>query len=126
MVVVEYLANTTACAFGDLACSLDGAHADVLARDRSTLADIPGGVHRVERHQIARTFPDPLGRCSSAFGRPFANVSGTAADVTAGAAFLGLSMRVRRLRGLRGLRLRVLAKGVLAAQGKGEGEKRDG
>jgi hypothetical protein len=119
MVMVEDPANDAACSLGDLAGSLDGSNADILAGDRCTLADVAGGVDWVERDQIARTFSDTLGRCSGAFGGPFANVSGAAADVTAGAAFLGLGMRV-------GLGLSVLAKGVRAAEGKGEGENRDG
>jgi hypothetical protein len=115
MVMVEYPANTPTCAFGNFACSLGGTNADVLAGDGCTLSDIAGGVEGVEGNEIARTFPDTLGRCSGAFGGPFANVSGAAANVTAGAALLGLGGRLGCFSGLRWLGgLSVLGRGVLA------------
>jgi hypothetical protein len=120
MVMVEDLAHTAACAFGDFAGSLDGAHADVLARDGCAFSNIAGGVERVKRNQIARTFADTFGRGSSAFGCALANVSGTAANVTAGAALLRLGLRLGCWSGLR-----VLAKGVGAAEGKAQPEKRE-
>jgi hypothetical protein len=119
MVMVEYPANPPACAFGNLACSLGSANADVLARDGCTFSNIAGRVERVQRNQIARTFPHTLGRCSSALGSPFANVSGAAAHVTAGAALLGLGRRLGCFGGRRGLGLSVLARGILAAESKG-------
>jgi hypothetical protein len=120
MVMVEYPAHTTARALGNFACSLGRAHAYVLAGDGCTFSNIAGGVQRVQRNQIARTFPHTLGRCSSAFGSPFANVSGTAADVAARASLLRLSSRLGCFGGLRrGLGISVLGTGVLAAEGKG-------
>jgi hypothetical protein len=119
MVMVEYFANSAAGALGNFAGSLHRTGADVLAGDGRTLSDIAGRVDRVERNQIARTFPNTLGRCASAFGSPSANVSGTAANVTAGAALLGLGLRLRCGSGLRGLGQSVLARGILSAEGKG-------
>jgi hypothetical protein len=113
MVMVEDPADTAACAFGDFAGSLHRAHADILARNGRTLSDIAGSVERVQRHQVARTFSDAFGRGPGAFGGPFANVSGAAANVTAGAALLRLGLRFGCWS-----RLRVLAKGVRAAEGK--------
>lgn len=118
--MVEYPANTPTCALGDFACPLGGTNADVLARDDCTLSDIACRVEGVQSNQIARTFSDTLGRCSSPFGGPFANVSGTAANVTARAALLGLGTRFGCFGGLRWLGLSVLAKGFLAAEGKGQ------
>jgi hypothetical protein len=125
MVMVKYLANPPACAFGDLACSLDGAHADVLAGNGRALSDIASGVDGVERDQIARAFPDSLGGGAGTLGSSFADVSCAAANLAAGAALLGLRMGgmlecVGRLR--RGLGLAVLAGGILAAESAGEGE----
>jgi hypothetical protein len=114
--MVEYLANTPACSLGDFACSLGGADTDVLAGDDCTLSDIAGGVNGVEGDEIARTFPDTLGRCSGALGGAFANVSGAAAD---GAALLGLGGWLGCFSGLGGLRLGVLAGGALDADGEG-------
>lgn len=124
MAMVEYFANPPTCSLGDFACSLGGADTDVLAGDGCTLSDIAGGVDGVEGDEIARTFPDTLGRCSGAFGGTFANVSGAAADVAAGAALLGLGGWLgcfSGLGGLRlgGLRLSILAGGALTAEDEG-------
>ena len=124
MAMVEYLANTPACAFGDFASSLDGANADVLAGNGRTLSDIASGVEGVEGDEVDRAFSSSLGSGAGALGGPFADVSCTAANVATGAALLGLGLRlggrlgcVGRLR--RGLGLAVLAGGVLAADGEG-------
>jgi hypothetical protein len=119
MAMVEYLANTPACSLGNFACSLGGADTDVLAGDDCSFSDIAGGVNGVEGDEIARTFPDTLGRCSGALGGAFANVSGAAADVAAGAALLGLGGWLGCFSGLGGLRLGVLAGGALDADGEG-------
>jgi hypothetical protein len=119
MAMVEYLANPPACSLGDFACSLGCADTDVLAGDDRTLSYIAGGVDRVKGDEIARTFPDTLGRCSGALGSAFANVSGAASDVAAGAALLGLGGWLRCFSGLSGLRLGILAGGALAADGEG-------
>lgn len=115
VMVMEYPANATACALGNFAGSLDGAHPDVLAGDGCTFSDIAGGVEGVERNQIACTFADTLGGCSGSFGGAFANVRGAAANVPARAALLGLGC----CSGLGGLG--VLGRSVAAAEGKGEG-----
>jgi hypothetical protein len=118
--MVEYPADTPACSFGNFAGSLGSANAYVLTGDSCTFSNIAGGVERVQRNQIARTFPDTLGRRTSALGSPFANVSSTAAYVTAGAALLGLGLRLRYFGGLlRRLGLSALAQGVRAAESKG-------
>jgi hypothetical protein len=127
MAMVEYLANAPTCALGYFACSLGGTDANVFAGDDCTLSDIASGVDGVEGDEIASTFPNTLSRCSGTLGGPFADVSGTAADVAAGTALLGLGGRLGcfgRLR--RGLGLGVLAGGVLDADGEGQGEERDG
>jgi hypothetical protein len=122
MMMVEYFANTPTCALG-------GADADVLAGDGCTLADIASGVERVKGDKVARTFPNTLGRRSSALGGSFADVPGAPTDVATGAALLGLPLggRLRRVGRLRqGLSLAVLTGGVLAANGKCECEERAG
>jgi hypothetical protein len=90
MAVVEDFADAATCALGDFACALGGANADVLAGDTCTLADVAGGVEGVEGDEIAGTFADALGCGSCSLGSALADVSGSAADVTAGAAGLGL------------------------------------
>jgi hypothetical protein len=133
MVMVEYPANTPASSLGDFACALGGAHADIFAGDGCTLAHIASGVKRVKGHQVASTFPNPLGCRSSALGGSFANVSRALTDVATGAALLvlrggrrlgGWLRSVGRLR--RGLGLAVLTGGVLAAEDKYECEEPDG
>jgi hypothetical protein len=120
MVMVKYLANPPARAFGDLAGSLNGAHADVLTGNGRALPDIASGVDGVEGDQIARAFPDSLGGGAGTLGSPLADVSRAAANLAAGAALLGLRMGgmlvcAGRLR--RGLGLAVLAGGLMAADG---------
>jgi hypothetical protein len=150
MVMVEYPANTPASSLGDFACALGGAHADIFAGDGCTLAHIASGVKRVKGHQVASTFPNPLGCRSSALGGSFANVSRALTDVATGAALLvlwsgrlpgggrllggrwlwgrwllgGWLRRVGRLR--RGLGLAVLPGSILAAEDKHECEEPDG
>jgi hypothetical protein len=120
--MVEYPANAPPCAFGDFACSLGGANANVLPGDGCALSNIACGIEGVEGNEIARTFPDSLGPCSSAFGGPFADVSSATANVTAGAALLGPSSRLGCFFGLRRLGLAVLGKDALAAQCNGHAQ----
>ncbi len=128
MVMVEHFADSPTSAFGDFACALGSADADVLARDGSALGDIARRVDWVKCDKIARTFPNTIGRRSSALGGSFADVSGALTGVATGAALrrvlLGGRLRcVGRLR--RGLGLAVLTEGVLAADEKCECEERD-
>jgi hypothetical protein len=123
MAMVEYLANAPTCALGYFACPLGSTDAYVFAGDDCALSDIVSGVDGVEGDEIASTFPNTLSRCSGTLGGSFADVSGSATDVAAGAALLGLGCFCR-LR--RGLGLGVLAGGVLDADGEGQGEERDG
>jgi hypothetical protein len=116
--MMEYPANTPARPLGNFACSLGSANANVFAGNRRTLSYIAGGIERVQRNQIASTFPNALGRCSSAFGRSFANVSCAAANVAAGAALLRLGSRLGCLSSLRGLGLSALPSRVLPAERK--------
>jgi hypothetical protein len=119
--MVKYPADTPASTLGNFAGPLDGTHADILTRNRCTLSDVAGSVERMKSNQIARTLPNALGRRSSAVGSPFADVSGTAANVTAGTALVSLG-RLRglcvRLRCLSRLRLSFLATGIRGADGK--------
>jgi hypothetical protein len=116
MAMVEYLANPPTCSLGDHSCPFGGTDADVLASDDCTFSNIARGVERVEGDEIACTFPDSLGCCSSALGGPFASVAYAAANVPAGSALLGLGGWLGCFGGLRGLS--VLARGVLAAEGE--------
>ena len=90
MAMVEYFANPPTCSLGNLASSLGRADANVLPGDDRALSDIACGVDGVEGDEIARTFSDPLGRCSGSLGGTFACVPDAATDVAAGAALLGL------------------------------------
>ena len=123
MVMVEYFANSPTCALGDFACALGGADADVLAGNGSAFADIASGVEWVKCDKVARTFPNTLGRRSSALGGSFADVSGASTDVATGAALTGLLLgcRLRRWLGLT-----VLSASALDGDGKREYEERDG
>ena len=128
LVVVEYFANSPTCAFGDFACALCGADADVLAGNGSAFPDIASGVEGVKRDKVARTFPNTLGRRSSAFGGSFTDVSGASTDVATWATLMGLLHGGRlRCAGMlrRGLDLAILPASVLAADGKCESEQRD-
>jgi hypothetical protein len=90
--VVEDFADAATCALGDFACAFGGADSYLLAGDACTLADVAGGVERVEGDEIACTFADTLGCGSGSLCGALADVSGSAADVAAGAAGLGLSL----------------------------------
>jgi len=133
MVMVEDFANSLPCSLGDFACSLNSADADVLAGHACTLADIAGGIKRMKRDKIARTFPNTLGRRTSALCRSFADVSRTPADVSTRAGLTGLplarSLRIGRQRcagGLcRWLGLAVLTRGVLAPDCKCDSKKHE-
>jgi hypothetical protein len=123
MVMMEYFANTPACAPGDFACALRCADTDVLASVGSAFGDIAGGVGGVKSDQIARAFPNTLSRRSSTLRGSFADVSGASAHVATGAALMGMLLRGRlrcvgRL-GL-GLGLAVLTSGAQAAGGQCE------
>jgi hypothetical protein len=89
MAVVEDFADAATCALSDFACALSGADADVLARDACALADVACGLGGVEGDEIAGAFTDALRRLSGSFSGAFADVAGSTADVTAGAAGLG-------------------------------------
>jgi len=119
MAVVEDFADAATCALSDFACALGSADTDVLAGDTCTLADVAGGVEGVEGDEIAGTFADALGCGSCSLGSALADVSGSAADVTAGAAGLGLGLRLGG--GLRwgGCGLVVLGGNALGADGEG-------
>jgi hypothetical protein len=75
----------------------------------------------MKRYKVARTFPNALGRRSSALGGSFADVSGALANVATSATFMRL-LRGGRLRCICGLRrelaLAVLTQGILAADDK--------
>jgi hypothetical protein len=90
MAMVEDFADAATCSLGDFACALRGTDANVLAGDGRAFADVAGGVDGVEGDEIAGTFADALGCGSGSFGGAFADIAGSAANVTAGAAGLGL------------------------------------
>jgi hypothetical protein len=92
MAMMEDFANAATCALRDFACALSGADADVLSGDCCTLADVTGGVDGVECDEIAGTFADALGCGSGSLCGTLADVARSAANVTAGAAGLGLSL----------------------------------
>ena len=132
MMMVEYFADSTACALRDLACTLGSADSDVLAGDRRTLADVACGLDWVKSHKVSSTLPDTLGRRSGALCGPFADVSGASAHVATRAALIRLLLarRLRCVRRLgrsvgRSLGVVVLPARVLAAQAKSECEKHD-
>jgi len=90
MAVVEDFADAATCALGDFACAFGGADADVLAGDGCAFADVACGVDGVEGDEIAGAFADSLGCGSGSFGGALPDVASPAANVTAGAAGLGL------------------------------------
>src|ERR1700733_9309827 len=92
MAVVEDFADAATCALGDFACALRGTDADVLAGDARAFADVACSVDGVEGDEIAGAFADALGCRSGSLGGALTDVAGSAADVTAGAARLGLSL----------------------------------
>ena len=122
MAMVKDFADAATCALGDFAGTLGGADADVLSGDGCSLADVPGGVDGVQGYEIASAFADALGCCPGSLGGALTDVASSAADVTAGAAGLGLWRGLR----LSGGGLGVLGRDVPGADGKSQGEKHDG
>jgi hypothetical protein len=126
MAVVEDFADAAACALGDFACALRGADADVLARNACAFADVFRGSDGMEGDEIAGAFADALGCLSGSLGRALADVAGSTADVTAGAAGLGLGLRLGGGLGLDRWVLGVLGVNVLGAECERYGEEREG
>ena len=119
MAVVEDFADAATCALGDFACALSGTDADVLAGDARAFADVFRRSDGVKGNEIAGAFADALGCRSGSLGGTLADVASSAADVTAGAAGLGLGRGPRLGRGLGwcGAGLRVPGVKVLGADG---------
>jgi hypothetical protein len=92
MAVVEDLADPATCALNDFACALGGTDADVFAGDACAFADVFRGPGGVEGGEIAGAFADAFGCRSCSFSSALADVAGSAADVTARAAGLGLGL----------------------------------
>jgi hypothetical protein len=90
MAVVEDFADAATCALGDFTCALRGTDADILAGDACAFADVFRGSGGVKGDEIACAFADTLGCRSGSLGGALADIAGSAADVTAGAAGLGL------------------------------------
>jgi hypothetical protein len=90
MAVVEDFADAATCTLGNLACALNSTDADVLASDGCAFADVACSVDGVEGDEIDGAFADALGCRSSSLGDALADVAGSAADITTGAAGLGL------------------------------------
>ena len=89
MAMVEDFADPATCSLGDFAGALRGTDADVLSGDACAFANVFRGSNGVEGEEIAGTFADTLGCGSGAFGGAFADIAGSAVDVTSGAAGLG-------------------------------------
>lgn len=90
MAVMEDFADAATCALGDFGGALGGTDADVLSCDDCTLAHVSGCVDGMEGDEIAGTFADPFGCGSGSLGGALADVTGSAANITAGASGLGL------------------------------------
>jgi hypothetical protein len=103
--VMEEVADAAAGAFGDLAGAFDGADADVLGGDDCAFAHVFDGSDGVESDEVAYAFTDALGGCACTFGGAFADVASATADVSAGAAALGLDGHLCGRLGRDGLRL---------------------
>jgi hypothetical protein len=124
MAVVEDFADAATCALCDFTCSLGGTDTDVLSGDACALADIACGVDGVEGDEIACAFTDAFGCGSGSLGGALADVAGSAAYVTAGAAGLGLLRGLTLCRGWCGLG--ALGRDALAGDGEGQGKECDG
>jgi hypothetical protein len=92
MTMVEDFADASTCALGDFAGALSGTDADVLAGDACAFADVGCGADRVQGDEIAGAFADALGCRSGSPGGALADVAGSAANITARAAGLGLDL----------------------------------
>jgi hypothetical protein len=90
MAMVEDFADAATCALRNFACALRGTDADILAGDACTFADVAGGVEGMEGDEVTGAFADAFGCCSGSLRSALADVARSAADVTAGAAGLGL------------------------------------
>ncbi len=122
MAVVEDFSDTATCALGNFSGALSGTYADVFSGDCCALTDVAGGVEGVEGDEVSGAFSDAFGCGSCSLGGAFADIAGTAANVTTGTAGLGLWRGLSLCGGWRG---RGLGLAALGADGKGEGEKRN-
>jgi hypothetical protein len=93
MAMVEDFADAATCTLCDFPCALSGTDADVLAGDGCAFANIACGSAWVKGDEIAGPFADAFGCRSGSLTRAFADIAGSAADITAGAAGLGLCLR---------------------------------
>jgi hypothetical protein len=126
MAVVEDFADAATCPFGDFACALRGADADIFSGYSCAFANVFRGSGGVEGDEIAGAFADTLGCRSGSLAGAFADVAGSAADVAAGAAGLGLVLVLRgSLRRGRWV-LRVLSANVLRGEDEGQCKEREG
>jgi len=115
MAVVEDFADAATCALGDFTGALSDTDTDVLSGADCALAYVTGGVGGVQGDEIASAFADAFACGSGSLGGALTDVAGSAADVTAGAAGLGLWLGL----GLVGSGLGVLGRDALAADGEG-------
>jgi hypothetical protein len=125
MAVVEDFADAATCSLCDFACALRGADADVLASDACAFANVFRSSGGMEGDEIAGTFADTLGCGSGSFGGTLADVSRSAADVTARAAGLGLGLRLGGSLGWGRCGLGILSENVLGTDRKSQGNERD-
>ncbi len=92
MAVVEDFADAATSALGDFSCALSGTDANVLSRIACAFANVFRGPGWVEGDEITGAFADTFGRRTCSLSSALADVAGSAADVTARAAGLGLDL----------------------------------
>ena len=117
--ILEDVLDGAACAFGYLAGALGGAYASVLGSLANAFADGFAAFDGVEGGYVGDTFAGTFGDVACGSAGAFADVAGTAADVSTGATACG--RRCRRL-GLGGRRRRGLILGEGGCAGKKECE----
>ena len=92
MAVVEDFADAAPSALDDFSCALSGTDANVFSGIACAFADVFRGPGWVEGDEIAGAFADTFGRGTCSLSSALADVAGSAADITARAAGLGLDL----------------------------------
>jgi fructose-1,6-bisphosphatase/inositol monophosphatase family enzyme len=121
--VVEEVSDAAAGAFGDLAAAFGDSDTSVFGSLADAFAEVFAGFGGVEGDEVGGSLADAFADVARGSACAFADVSGTAADISAGAA--ALRMRGGLGLGRRGVRLSVgsCAKSESDAAGEDECEK---
>jgi hypothetical protein len=100
---LEHVFDSFAGALQYFASALCGANSHILSGVYRAFAQVGSCVNGMKGHQVGGRFPRSLSCAPGAFGRPLADISRAAAHVMFSTSVYG-SVRLRAIRGLRGIR----------------------